>query len=405
MDLLTAALSSVARQTESRIVLLVLDGLGDIRTEELPQTPLEMAMIPTLDRLAREGVCGRMIPVAPGLTPGSGAGHLALFGYDPLLPEHQIGRGVLEALGLGLKLSIGDLAVRGNFCTLDAEGRVSDRRAGRISTEATRELCGRLQDAIPEVDGVRVQFHPGEGHRFVALFPKSDLSPEVTDSDPQQSGVPPRSVEATGPDGERTANLANRLVERCVELLEEERANGVLLRGFSRPPSLEPLTDRYRLRPAALAAYPLYRGVAQLVGMEVLEAGKGIDEAVTVLADQFDDFDFFFVHVKPTDQAGEDGNAKAKAAVLEEVDRALPKLLDLRPDVLIVTGDHSTPAAMRSHSWHPVPVLLHSRWADADGVEVFTEQACLAGGLGLFRARELLGLALAHAGKLEKFWP
>jgi len=396
--------SRLAREAESKIVLLVLDGVGDLATAGQPRTALEAASTPNLDALAARSSLGRIVPVATGITPGSGPGHLALFGFDPREPDHDIGRGVLEALGLGLTPAAGDLAARGNFATADAEGRLTDRRAGRIPTEECVRVVGRLNKALAEVDGASFEAIAGEAHRFVLMTRGEDLSAAVDDTDPQALGVPPLEPRATAPEGERTARLVGEAIaamERAIA--DEPKANRVLLRGFSKLPHLPPMPELYRMRCGAFAGYPLYRGVASACGMEVVPCGKRIDAILETVAGRWDDFDFFFLHVKQTDQAGEDGNLDAKAAVLEEVDAALPRLLDLGPDVVAITGDHSTPAPMRAHSFHPVPLLVASPIAFVDRAAAFDEHAATSGHLGTFPAAELIGLLLAQAGRLEKF--
>jgi len=397
-------LARLARPAESKIVLLVLDGVGDLATPEQPRTALESAATPNLDALAARSSLGRIVPVATGVTPGSGPGHLALFGYDPAEPAADIGRGVLEALGLGLEIGPGEVAARGNFATAGADGNLTDRRAGRIPTEECVRVCGRLNGALGAVAGVRARVVPGEAHRFVLLLSGPGLSPAVDDTDPQRLGVPPLAARASAPEAESTAALVRRLVAVMEEAIADEpKANRVLLRGFSQMPHLPRMGDLYKLRLGAFAGYPLYRGVAQACGMEVVPCGKRIGEILDTVAARWDDFDFFFLHVKQTDQAGEDGNLAAKAAVLEEVDRELPRLLALSPDVVAITGDHSTPAPMKAHSFHPVPLLVHAKIAFVDGSTAFDERQATRGHLGTFPSRELLGLLLAHAGRLEKY--
>ena len=384
----------------TKLVLLVLDGLGGLPREPGGPTELEAAAKPTLDRLAREGVTGLLTLVAPGITPGSGPGHLALFGYDPL--THRIGRGVLEALGIDLPLGPQDLAARGNFCTVDGAGRVTDRRAGRVSDTACRTLSALL-DKIT-VDGADVTVRPVKEHRFVVRFRGEGLSDAVSETDPQQEGQAPPKAEPLQPEAAKSARVVNAFVEGARGVLRDHHpANMVLLRGFARHPALPTLRERFGLRAAAIAVYPMYRGLARLAGMEVLPTGTTIAEQVATLRKHWADFDFFYVHVKRTDTAGEDGDFAAKARAIEEVDRALPALVALGPDVLAVTGDHSTPAALRAHSWHPVPVLLWARTCRPDTVTTFGERACEAGGLGHLPGRELLPVMLAHAGRLTKF--
>jgi 2,3-bisphosphoglycerate-independent phosphoglycerate mutase len=416
MDHHQRLLARLAQPSGGRIVLLVLDGVGDLRTLDQPHTALEAARIPHLDALAGRSALGRITPVAPGITPGSGPGHLALFGYDPSQPEADIGRGVLEALGLGLKIGPGDVAARGNFATRDGQGNLTDRRAGRPSTEVCRRICAHLQDSLDAdpPEGLQVQVEAGEGHRFVLVLRGEGLSPDLADTDPQKTGVPVLPLSPRrGVEGEQEL-AARSTIERLEpamatlrRALEAEPAvNELLLRGFSGRPALPQWDELYRLRGGAFAGYPLYRGVAAACGMEVVPCGKGFADLVTTAAARKQDFDFLFLHVKQTDAAGEDGNLDAKVAVLEEVDAGLPDLLGLLDparDVLAITGDHSTPAPMKAHSWHPVPLLVNGPYCYLDDTTAFTEEQALQGHLGTFPARELMGLLLANAGRLKKF--
>ncbi len=397
-------LARLARPAESKIVLLVLDGVGDLATAVQPQTALELAATPNLDALATRSSLGRIVPVATGITPGSGPGHLALFGYDPAAPEYDIGRGVLEALGLGIALGPDDVTARGNFATANAAGELVDRRAGRISSDECRRVASMLNAALASFTEPVVEIVPGEAHRFVFVARGVGLSAAVDDTDPQALGVPPLTARETAPEGAATAALVRRAVDAMQRAIADEpRANRVLLRGFSKLPHLPSMAELYKLRLGAFAGYPLYRGVASACGMEVVPCGKRIGEILATVASRWNDFDYFFVHVKQTDQAGEDGDLAAKVAVVEEVDRALPELLALAPDVIAITGDHSTPAPMRAHSFHPVPLLISSPLAFVDGSRRFDERAAMRGHLGTFPARELTGLLLAHAGRLEKY--
>jgi 2,3-bisphosphoglycerate-independent phosphoglycerate mutase len=399
-------IARLAQPGPGRMVLLVLDGLGDLRTGSQPETALDRAHLPNLDALAARGALGRIVPVAAGVTPGSGPGHLALFGYDPLAPEADIGRGVLEALGAGLLLRPGDVAARGNFATADAAGNLTDRRAGRIPTEECRRLVGRLREAVARqpIPGLTVEIQPGEGHRFVLLLSGEGLSQAVGDTDPQALGVPPLPPRARAPAAASTVERLSRLLPVLeAAVASEPKANRLLLRGFSVLPHLPQMGDLYGIRCGAFAGYPLYRGVAAACGMQVVPCGKGIGDLLGAVAAHWDRFDLFFLHVKATDQAGEDGDLAAKVRVLEQVDAALPRLLALGPEVVAVTGDHSTPAPMKSHSWHPVPLLLYSDRCFVDDEREFTEAAASRGHLGTFPARQLLGLMLANAGRLGKF--
>ncbi len=396
-------LARLAQPSSRRIVLLVLDGVGDLRTADQPATALETAATPNLDELARRSATGRLIPVAPGITPGSGPGHLALFGYDPTEPAGDIGRGVLEAMGLGIEVTAGQVAARCNFATANSSGALIDRRAGRIPTADCRRLCELLNVALRQADAPAT-VTPGEAHRFVLVLDGQDLSPDVADTDPQALGGPPLEARPTSAAGEATAALANRVISLIEEVIRDEpRANRILTRGYSIRPSLPALPELHQARFGAFAGYPFYRGTAAACGMEIVPCGKSLVEIIESVAESWDQFDFFFLHVKQTDQAGEDGNLAAKVAVLEDVDRALPRLIDLGPEVLAVTADHSTPAPLAAHSWHPVPLLIHSPVCFIDEVTQFHESAVTAGHLGTMRSTELMALLLANADRLAKF--
>ena len=385
---------------ETKIVLLSLDGLAGLPHPDTGQTELETARIPHLDRLAAEGACGLLRHVGPGITPGSGPGHLGLFGYDPL--RYRVGRGVLEALGIEFDLRPGDVAARGNFCTVDEAGRITDRRAGRISTDLCRELTARLQGI--RLPGVELFVEPVKEHRFALVLRGSGLSGRLSETDPQMQGQPPLPVRALEPAAARTAEIVNRFVAEARRLLAGATpANMVLLRGFDQLPELPRFTETMRLRAGAIAAYPMYRGLARLVGMEVLKTGSGFADEVATLEERWHDYDFFFLHYKDTDKAGEDGDFGAKVAALERLDGFVPRLRDLGPDVLVVTGDHASPSILAGHGWQPVPVVLWSRYAGADPVTAFAERTCAAGTLGILPAHHLMPLVMANALRLTKF--
>ncbi|MCX7867921.1 MAG: 2,3-bisphosphoglycerate-independent phosphoglycerate mutase [Limisphaera sp.] len=398
--------SQLTISTGAKLVLVVLDGVGDVATpEQGGLTPLEAAQTPNLDQLAQVSALGRMIPVAPGITPGSGPGHLALFGYDPI--EYQVGRGVIEALGLGVDLQPGDVCARANFATLDDKGIVTDRRAGRIPTETCERLCARLQERIQQLGDTRVIIRPGKEHRFVVVFRGPDLEGPLTDADPNREGLPIPRAEPRDPQNPRQQKMAKLVAEfyqAALPLLAGEKpANGFLMRGIAHQPHIPQFEERYRLRAAALAVYPMYKGLAQLVGMTKLEGPQTVREQFERYLAEYDRYDFFFIHHKATDKAGEDGNFEAKKRAIEELDAALPVLLQKKPDVLAITGDHSTPCVVRGHSWHPQPVLLHSRYSGTDKRARFTEHDANHGSLGLFEARFLLRLMQAHARMFDKF--
>jgi len=393
-------LHSLVIQTESKLLMAVIDGIGGLPVRG--RTELEAAKIPNLDRLAPKSICGLIDPISYGITPGSGPSHLALFGYDPF--RYEIGRGVMEALGIGLKLTKKDLTARGNFATIDEKGIIVDRRAGRISTEKNREICQFLQNKIEEVEGVRISICPGKEHRFVIVFQGEELRDNLTDADPQKDGQKAKGTENLTPEARRTAEIVNLFLKKANEVLKPfHPANTILLRGFSKIPDIPAMSDRFKLRAAAIATYPMYRGLARLVGMEILETGESPREEVETLKKYYAHYDFFYLHFKKPDMAGEDGDFKTKVRTIEEIDRLIPSILKLKPDVLVITGDHSTPTLLKSHSWHPNPILLHSRYIRPDGTRRFTERHCQKGELGRFPALDIIPLMLANGLKLKKF--
>ncbi len=392
----------IATEQGGKILLLVMDGLGGLPMTQGGLTELEAARTPNLDRLAREGSCGLSIPVARGIAPGSGPAHLALFGYDPLV--YEIGRGVLEATGIGLEVNPGDVAIRGNFCTVDEQGLITDRRAGRISTEEGARRVALLRQI--EIPGVTIDIEIAKEYRFAMVLRGEGLNAAIADTDPQRTGVAPLPARALDPAAEYTASLVNQWLAKAREVLRgQEPANMATLRGFAMEPGLPKYRDVYKLKAACVAVYPMYKGVAKLVGMDVIPttAHDTTRDEFEHVARIWNDYDFVFCHIKYTDSRGEDGDFDAKVKVIEEVDEALPVLLDLKPDVLIVTGDHSTPAKYRAHSWHPVPTLL---WAPEthmpDRAQSFGERECMGGALGQFPAVDLMMLALAHAKRFGK---
>jgi 2,3-bisphosphoglycerate-independent phosphoglycerate mutase len=403
---LDALYSELTLKTDAKMVLLVLDGLGDIATREQGYvTPLEAAFTPNLDALAKDSAQGRLIPVAPGITPGSGPGHLGLFGYDPL--EFQVGRGVIEALGLGLELKGGDIAARANFCTLNEKGIVTDRRAGRIETPVCEELCALLSQKVKKIGDAEVIIRPGKGHRFVVVFRGKGLEGPLTDADPHREGfvipkvtpVNPRSLKA-----KKAAKLVADFYKTALPIIAKRKpANGFLLRGIAHQPEIPTFQDRYGLRPGCIAVYPMYKGLAQLVGMTKLEGTQTIAQQFERYLAEHANYDYFFIHYKYTDMYGEDGNFAAKRKAIEDLDAALPILLRKRPDVLAITGDHSTPCIVKGHSWHPQPVLLHSAISGSDKLERFTETGANMGSLGVFESKFLIRHMQANARAFDKF--
>src|SRR2546422_24335 len=387
-------------QNTTKIVALSLDGLGGLPHPDTGRSEMETARLPNLHTLAARSACGLIRHVAPGITPGSGPGHLGLFGYDPL--QYQVGRGVLEALGIEFELRPGDVAARGNFCTVDAQGLITDRRAGRIASEAAVTLADRLKTI--RLPGVEVFVEPVKEHRFVLVLRGPHLSGRLSETDPQVLGKPPLPVRALEPAAGATADLVNRFVPEAGRLLHGAApANMVLLRGFDQLPELPRFPEIYGMRAAAIAAYPMYRGLAKLVGMDVLKTGGTFESEIATLGEHWEAYDFFFVHYKDTDKAGEDGDFDGKVAALERFDAHVPKVRALRPDVLVVSGDHATPSVLAGHGWQPVPALLWSRYCGADSVTAFTERACATGSLGTIPAHHLMPLVMANAQRLMKF--
>jgi 2,3-bisphosphoglycerate-independent phosphoglycerate mutase len=384
----------------SRIVLLVLDGLGGLPREAGGKTELETALTPNLDQLVQAGICGLSVPIGPGITPGSGPAHLALFGYDPL--KYEIGRGVLESVGIGFDLGPLDVAARGNFCSVDSDGLITDRRAGRIPSEKGAELVRKLQ-AIT-LPGVEVFVEPVKDYRFVLVLRGEGLGGDLSETDPQQTGKAPLPVQALSPDSERAADLFNQWIHQAGQILAHDRpANMVTLRGLAKNPALPTMSEIFGVHPAAIATYPMYRGVSRLVGMDILDAGDTLEDELAALRRHWDEYDFFYFHVKKTDSSGEDGDFDKKVSVIEHVDSLIPDIMALKPDVVVVTGDHSTPAVLKSHSWHPVPTLIWSTVCRPDLASQFGERDCSRGSLGRFPATDILPLALANSLRLIKF--
>ncbi|MDD5065672.1 MAG: 2,3-bisphosphoglycerate-independent phosphoglycerate mutase [bacterium] len=386
---------------EKKIVLLVMDGVGGLPHKN-GLTELEAAKTPNLDKLAEESALGLTHPIGVGITPGSGPSHLAIFGYDPV--RYNIGRGVLEALGLDIHLTNKDLAARANFATKDGNGLITDRRAGRIPTEKNQELCARLQEEIKKIDDVEIIIKHGKEHRFVVLFRGEGLHDGLTDADPQKEGSKVKYTEPLVPEAKKSAVIINKFIDRVGEILKNEtKANTALLRGIARVPHIPTMNDLFKLKPGAIATYPMYRGLARLVSMDILKTGETIADEIATLKENYSKYDFFYVHVKKTDSYGEDGNFENKVKIIEETDKIIPDILALNPDVLAVTSDHSTPSLLAGHSWHPNPFLLHGRFIRKSPVTRFTEAECLKGSLGIFYSIDAMPLMLASALKLAKY--
>jgi 2,3-bisphosphoglycerate-independent phosphoglycerate mutase len=399
-------ISSLAVQNDTKVVLVVLDGVGGLAGPE-GKTSLEAAHTPNLDGLARAGVCGFQNPLAPGITPGSGPAHIGLFGYDPF--KYFIGRGVLDTAGTPFEFLSGDMASRLNFATLAADGTISDRRAGRIPDKEGKRVTDLLADNIKEIEGVQVLLQHVKEYRAAAIFRGKDLDGRLCDSDPQKVGLKPLAVAPTEenptPEAEEGARLANGFIARAREVLAgESKANFVMMRGFDVYEPLPNFCELYKWRACAVAAYPMYKGVSKLAGMRVIEEGQSsVEEELDLVKQELPNTDFLFLHVKKTDSMGEDGNFEGKVEVIEHFDQLLPRLVDLKPDVLCITGDHSTPCSLKSHSWHPVPICMVAETARVDACQTFGETSFLTGGLGRIHSTDVLPLLLAHAGRLNKF--
>jgi 2,3-bisphosphoglycerate-independent phosphoglycerate mutase len=387
-------------KNDTKIVFYVADGLGGLPQEPGGLTELETANTPNLDALAKRGICGGSIPIFPGISPGSGPGHMALFGYDPI--HHLIGRGALEATGVGFHLEHGDVAIRCNFCTVDRQGNITDRRAGRIPSDESAPLVKKLRDV--SIPGVQVFVEPVKEYRFVVVLRGEGLGGNVRDTDPQRTGVPPLDPVAIDEASKKTAEVCKEFIKQARQILADQpKANCCTLRGVSPKPHLPSYEEVYGLKAGAIAVYPMYKGLAHLVGMDLVGNAQTLGEQMDVLEENWSKYDFFFVHFKYTDSTGEDGNFEAKVKRTEEFDAAVPRITALEPDVLVVTGDHSTPSMLKSHSWHPVPTMLVAGNCRTDACQKFGETECLRGGLGLFEAKYLMPLALANAGRLAKY--
>jgi len=384
----------------SKIVLLVMDGVGDITNEEA-LTPLMKASTPNLDKLAQLSDLGQTVPVIQGVTPGSGPGHLGLFGYDPI--KYQIGRGILEALGEDIEVRELDVVARGNFATIDGN-IVVDRRAGRPATEESAKVVEILNSNIKEIEDVKITFYPGKEHRFVLKLTGEGLHDNIEDADPQKEGKPIKYTSPLSTEAEKTARIVNKLLDRIKEVLKDQpRMNFALVRGFSKYPKLPQFPEVYKLKAGAIAVYPMYKGLAKLVGMTIIPTGQTIEDEIETLKKEWNNYDFFFVHVKKTDSYGEDGKFDEKVHVIENVDKVIPEILALNPDVLVITGDHSTPCPMKGHSFHPVPAMFYAKFTRKGLSKAFNEFECARGTIGNIHATDVMNLILGYSGRLEKF--
>ncbi len=402
MDEYLRLLDGLTIPNDTKIIFFIIDGMGGLPVEPGGKTEMEAARLPNLDALAAQSACGLLEPIGPGISPGSGPGHFALFGYNPI--KTVVGRGRLEAAGIGLEMTEKDVAVRINFCTLDSQGNIIDRRAGRLATEVNASLCSKLREQVRMPDGVQLIIEPVKEHRAAMILRGEGLDGDVEDTDPQKTGVPPLDPVSRSPEAENTAALAKDFLSQARTILADERpANMLLLRGFDKYTPIPSMQERFGLRCLAIASYPMYKGLAGLVGMKVLEGLESLESQFEALKANYNDYDFFFFHAKAADARGEDGDFQGKVEALEEIDAYAGKAAELNPDVLVVTGDHSTPAFMKKHSFHHVPVLLRSRYARVDNVKNFDEKSCITGSIGMMRTAYLMGLVLAHSGRIAKY--
>lgn len=396
-------LHGIIKKTDSKILLVVIDGVGGLPHQKTGKTELETATTPFLDKIASKSSCGLSIPVLNGITPGSGPGHIALFGYDPI--ETQVGRGVLECLGIGASLEKDDIAIRGNFATVSTDRIVIDRRAGRIATEENQRIVSLISEKIKEIKGVKLSIHTVKEHRCAIILKGKELSPSVSENDPQKEGLPLRPIQSLDNASEKTADILRELEKLVMELLKDvdTKAKGLLFRGISKLPDIKGYSEKYKLNAACIAAYPMYKGVSRVVGMDVIPGCDTVENEIDALRENYNRYDFFFLHIKKTDSYGEDGNFDAKVKVIEEADRYLSAIKDMRFDAIAISGDHSTPSLMMSHSWHPLPLLINSPYAIPDDTKRFTERECAKGILGRIYSKEIMYLLLAYSLKLDKF--
>lgn len=391
----------ISIKNQNKMIMIILDGLGGLPVKG--KTELESAKTPNLDDLASNSELGLTHPISIGVTPGSGPAHLSLFGYDPL--KYTIGRGILEALGVDVKVGAKDFAIRGNFAT-QKNNIIIDRRAGRITNEKNREIISYLKKRIKKIDDIKISLFSGEEHRFVLRLSGNDLSENVTDADPEEIGKPMLYSMAKSKKAEKTAKILNKFIDRLTkELKDFYPVNTCLLRGIAKYPDIPHMSKLFKLKPAAIAVYPMYKGLAQLVGMEILETQKSIKDEINTLEKNYNNYNFFFIHVKKTDSYGEDGDFEKKIKIIEEFDALLPQILKLNPDTLVITGDHSTPSILKSHSWHPNPFLIKAKYQrkNSETATKFSETSCAKGILGQFNSTDILPLMMANSMKFRKY--
>ncbi|MCK4443355.1 MAG: 2,3-bisphosphoglycerate-independent phosphoglycerate mutase [Thermoplasmata archaeon] len=403
-----------------KILLIILDGMADRPVAVLgSKTPLQAANTPNMDWFAKNGMCGQMDPIAPGVRPGSDTSHLAILGYNP--HEVYTGRGPFEAAGVGLPMEHGDIAFRCNFGTIDADGTVRDRRAGRIR-KGTSEIARDL-DGMP-IEGVKVIFKEATEHRAVLILRGDGLSPKVTDVDPHAVGVKYHECEALEPEAGRTAEIVNEFVERSREILADHEvnkkrlkegdfpANIILPRGSGVFPHLDSLEERFGIRSAAICGVTLIKGICRVAGMKILDvdgATGGLDTDMIAKGkaaiEALESYDFVFLNVKAPDICGHDGDPEGKVKVAERLDMMMSFIRkELRNDVIMaVTSDHSTPVSVRDHAGDSVPLIVYGKDIRVDEVSSYDEISVTKGILGRIRGSDLIHILLDQSGRAEKF--
>ena len=402
-----------------KVVLVIIDGLGDRPISELKdQTPLEAANTPNLDYFATNGITGIMNAIDVGIRPGSDTSHLAIFGYDP--ETHYTGRGIFEAAGIGMELKKGDIALRGNFATVTEDLIIVDRRAGRI------ENVSKLADALNgmKIDGVRFFVKAGVMHRAGVVLRGSNLSHMVSDNDPHEVGVKVKQVKALDNTEEAkfTASVINKFLEEAHKILKEHEvnkkrrkerlleANYILLRGASKLTHFEPFEKKYKLKACCIAGAGLYKGIAKVLGMDVLQVKGATGTANTDINAKFiaakkalAKYDFVFVHIKYADNYAEDGNVFGKLKFIEKIDDALIHLIGIKDTLIVITADHSTPCKLKAHSGDPVPIVMFGEGVRTDKVKEFNERSCMQGGLGRIKGKDLMNEILNLIGKAKLY--
>jgi 2,3-bisphosphoglycerate-independent phosphoglycerate mutase len=407
--------------TAGRVLLLILDGISDRPCSELGgRTPLEAAETPVLDQLAREGICGIMDPIGPGIRPGSDTAHLSLLGYPP--ERYYTGRGPLEAEGCGIHMEPGMIGFRANFATLDRDGRVADRRAGRI--HGTDALCDAIEKGVHLKQGISFRFRPGAGHRAALALKGADLGPCVSSNDPKTEGVEPLEVKPlTGEKKDRKTALAcNDFLGQAGAILADHPlnrsrgqgglppANAILIRGAGEMGRFEPFSERFHMRGSVIAAATLITGIGKAVGLESVpvpgitgSADTNLDGKVKAALAELGRKEFVLLNIKGADEAGHDGLPAEKRDFISRVDAALEPLLSLKDTLIVACGDHSTPCSIRDHSADPVPLVIWGEGVRVDRVTRFTETACAEGGLHRIPGSALMPIILDLVNRAKKY--